>query len=79
MAQWGLHSKNNHLSIFNLFILYFWHKVSKVGISALTRVQQRQMDEDPREDIAVNCVHPGYVRTDLTQQLGDKSIEEGIH
>lgn len=35
--------------------------VSKVGISALTRIQQRQFDQDTREDVTVNCVHPGYV------------------
>ena len=47
----------------------FWpnegYIVSKVGISALTRVQQRQFDQDQRQDLTVNCVHPGYVRSIL--------------
>lgn len=40
--------------------------VSKVGVSALTRIQQRAFDADPREDLVVNCAHPGYVDTDMT-------------
>jgi carbonyl reductase 1 len=52
-------------------------KVSKVGISALTRIHQRQFDQDPREDLTVNCVHPGYVVTDATYQKGEKTIQEG--
>ncbi|KAK4011557.1 hypothetical protein OUZ56_020675 [Daphnia magna] len=51
--------------------------VSKVGISALTRIHQRQFDQDLREDLAVNCVHPGYVITDATFQKGEKTIQEG--
>ena len=44
--------------------------VSKIGWSALSRIQQRMMDEDPREDIVVNHVHPGYVDTDMTSHKG---------
>lgn len=51
--------------------------VSKVGVSALTFIQQRQLDEDPREDLVINCVHPGYVDTDMTSHLGPLTIEEG--
>ena len=41
--------------------------VSKVGVSALTRIQQRQFDQDSsREDIIINHVHPGIVDTDMT-------------
>ena len=39
--------------------------VSKVGVSALTRIQQRAFDSDSREDLAVNSCHPGYVDTDM--------------
>jgi hypothetical protein len=36
------------------------YQVSKVGVSALSIIQQRTLDaERPREDIAVNHVHPG--------------------
>jgi len=50
---------------------------SKVGLSALSRVQQRVLDNDPREDIVVNHIHPGYVDTDMTSHKGPLSIEEG--
>ena len=46
-------------------------------MSALTRIQQRQFDQDSREDLIVNCVHPGYVDTDMTQHKGPLKIEEG--
>ena len=44
--------------------------VSKVGLSALTRIQQREMATDPRPDIAINHVHPGLVDTDMTGHAG---------
>ncbi|KAG0723539.1 Carbonyl reductase [NADPH] 1 [Chionoecetes opilio] len=40
--------------------------VSKVGVSALTGIQQRALDSDPRPDLVVNSCHPGYVDTDMT-------------
>ena len=40
--------------------------VSKVGVSALTRIQHRAFLADSREDIVVNSCHPGYVDTDMT-------------
>merc|ERR1719244_817333 len=51
--------------------------VSKIGQSALTRIQQRAFDADPREDLVVNCSHPGYVDTDMTSHKGPLTIEEG--
>ena len=52
--------------------------VSKVGLSALTRIQQREINKDPfRQDIAINHVHPGYVDTDLTSGKGTLSQDEG--
>lgn len=51
--------------------------VSKVGLSALSRIQQRAFDEDSREDIIVNHVHPGYVDTDMTSHKGHFTIEQG--
>jgi len=40
--------------------------VSKVGLSALTRVQQRKMDQTGKiNDIVVSHVHPGFVDTDM--------------
>lgn len=52
--------------------------VSKVGVSALTRIQQRMLDsETPQRNISVNSVHPGYVDTDMTSHHGVLTIEDG--
>lgn len=41
-------------------------------------IQQKEFDErSPNRNISVNCVHPGYVDTDLTAHLGVLTIEEG--
>lgn len=49
--------------------------VSKVGVSALTIIQQREFDRDSREDLIVNSVHPGYVDTDKTNYNGPFTIK----
>ena len=50
--------------------------VSKILLSALTRVQQRQFNRE--DDIVVNHIHPGFVDTDLsfglTQGLLDGAL-----
>jgi len=52
--------------------------VSKVGWSALSRIQQREMDKDmTRSDIVINHVHPGYVATDMSSQKGQLSTDIG--
>ena len=48
---------------------------SKMGLSALSRIQQREMGQDKREDIVVNHVHPGYVDTDMTRGQGPGGLE----
>lgn len=54
------------------------YNVSKVGVSALTFIQQRTLDrEQPDKAIEVNCAHPGYVDTDMTSHKGPLTIEEG--
>uniref|UniRef100_A0A646QFS3 carbonyl reductase (NADPH) n=1 Tax=Hemiscolopendra marginata TaxID=943146 RepID=A0A646QFS3_9MYRI len=53
------------------------YSVSKVGVTALTIIQQRQFNKDPREDIIVNAVHPGYVDTDMTSHKGPLTPEQG--
>ena len=50
---------------------------SKVGLSTLSRIQQRQFLSDPRKDIVLNHVHPGYINTDMSNFKGEKSPEEG--
>ena len=51
---------------------------SKVGLSALTRIQQRELMKDERQDIAINHVHPGLVATDMTSQLPSEYRELAI-
>jgi len=54
------------------------YNVSKVGLSALTRIQQREIDATrPCQDILINSCHPGYVNTDMTSHQGPLSIAEG--
>ncbi|XP_054163233.1 carbonyl reductase [NADPH] 3-like [Oppia nitens] len=54
------------------------YAVSKVAVTALTFIQQRQLNADKsREDIVVNAVHPGYVDTDMTRHKGVLTPEQG--
>lgn len=53
------------------------YAVSKVGVSALTFIQQKDFDADTRSGIVVNAVHPGYVDTDMTSHKGPLTIEQG--
>ncbi|XP_046974062.1 carbonyl reductase [NADPH] 3-like [Vanessa cardui] len=50
------------------------YNVSKVGLTALTKIQQRLLND---KDIKVNAVHPGYVDTDMTSHSGPLTIDEG--
>eukprot|EP00092_Neocalanus_flemingeri_P062861 GFUD01075928.1.p1 GENE.GFUD01075928.1~~GFUD01075928.1.p1 ORF type:complete len:296 (+),score=89.31 GFUD01075928.1:63-950(+) len=54
------------------------YKVSKVGVSALTIIQQMELDrERAGEDLVINHAHPGYVDTDMTSHKGQRTVEEG--
>ncbi|KAI3800715.1 hypothetical protein L1987_28809 [Smallanthus sonchifolius] len=48
------------------------YKVSKAALNAYTRLTAKKF-----ENILVNCVHPGYVITDMTRQTGFITVEEG--
>jgi len=50
---------------------------SKVGVTLMSFVQQKELDKDPREDIIVNACCPGYVDTDMSSHKGPKTIDEG--
>jgi len=50
--------------------------VSKVGATALTRIQQREANKG-NKNLYINCVHPGYVNTDMTRGKGPLTVEEG--
>jgi carbonyl reductase 1 len=52
------------------------YKVSKVAMSALTFVQQKEFIEQ-KKNISINCVHPGFVKTDMTKDMGDFMPERG--
>jgi carbonyl reductase 1 len=52
--------------------------VSKILVTALTFAQQREFDRDPDKDIVVNAVHPGYVKTDMTEYEGIFTPEESL-
>ncbi|CAG0898615.1 unnamed protein product [Darwinula stevensoni] len=51
--------------------------VSKVGVSALSRIQQREFLQDSRVDLVVNHVHPGYVDTDMSSHKGPLTVQQG--
>ncbi|KAJ0797273.1 putative (+)-neomenthol dehydrogenase [Helianthus annuus] len=48
------------------------YKVSKAALNAYTRLMARKY-----KNILVNCVHPGYVITDMTYQTGIITVDEG--
>ncbi|PWA35481.1 glucose/ribitol dehydrogenase [Artemisia annua] len=48
------------------------YRVSKIALNAYTRLMARKF-----KNIIVNCVHPGYVVTDMTSQTGYMTVEEG--
>jgi len=49
--------------------------MSKVGVSVMTFIQQRQLNS--KDDIIVNACCPGYVDTDMTSHKGHKTINQG--
>ena len=50
---------------------------SKVGTTALAKVQARQFAASGKEDILVNACCPGYCKTDMTSQRGGQHADEG--
>uniref|UniRef100_A0A131XVV1 carbonyl reductase (NADPH) n=1 Tax=Ixodes ricinus TaxID=34613 RepID=A0A131XVV1_IXORI len=53
------------------------YNVSKVGVTVLTFIQQRDFNGDSREDLVVNAVHPGYVTTDMSSHRGLLTPDQG--
>ena len=51
------------------FIAY---KVSKALLNAYSRILAKE-----HPSLCVNCVHPGFVQTDMSFQVGDLTVEEG--
>lgn len=50
---------------------------SKIGLTALSKIQARALTTDPREDILLNACCPGWVRTDMAGPKAPKSPDEG--
>jgi len=50
------------------------YSVSKVAVTALTFIQDREYGP---KGISINCVHPGYVDTDMTSHKGPFTVERG--
>ena len=50
--------------------------MSKVGVTAATKVQQRLFNKDSRADLIVNCCCPGLVSTNMSSYRG-KPVDEG--
>ena len=48
------------------------YRVSKIAVSALTRLQQKKIDRD----ISINSLNPGFVRTDMTKNAGHLNTDE---
>lgn len=46
--------------------------VSKVALTALTRVQQKQVGRG----ISINSIYPGFVKTDMTRNCGFLDVDE---
>ncbi|CAL1541211.1 unnamed protein product [Lymnaea stagnalis] len=51
---------------------------SKIGLTVMSYIHQRELDRRGADDIIVNACTPGYVSTDMTQHKGTLTIEEGI-
>lgn len=52
--------------------------VTKIGVAKLSFLQHLALSHDQmKEDLVVNCVHPGYVNTDMSSGKGPLTVEQG--
>jgi (+)-neomenthol dehydrogenase len=49
------------------------YKVSKALVNAYSRILAKD-----HPSLCINCVHPGYVQTDMNFHAGDLPVEEGV-
>uniref|UniRef100_A0A0D6QUS6 Uncharacterized protein n=1 Tax=Araucaria cunninghamii TaxID=56994 RepID=A0A0D6QUS6_ARACU len=54
------------------------YALSKIAVNAYTRLVARDFGRHPEHhhEVYVNCVHPGFVKTDMTDQEGDLTAAE---
>lgn len=48
------------------------YSISKATVNAYTRILAKKY-----KNMCINCVHPGYVNTDINWHTGTLSLEEG--
>ena len=48
------------------------YSISKASLNAYTRILAKKFP-----NMCINCVHPGYVKTDINWNTGILSVEEG--
>jgi len=54
-----------------------FYGVSKLGVTLLSQIQQRELDRSPKNDILVNAVCPGFCTTRLCNDRGPRSPADG--
>ncbi|XP_059661749.1 salutaridine reductase-like isoform X3 [Cornus florida] len=73
ILQWFLQDfKENKLQANGWPLIAPAYRLSKAAINAYTRLVARKFP-----DFRVNCVHPGYVKTDMTGNMGNLTPDEG--
>ncbi|KAH9513993.1 Carbonyl reductase [NADPH] 3 [Bulinus truncatus] len=51
--------------------------MSKIGVTVMSMIQQRELDRSRADDVIVNACCPGYVDTDLNSHQGTLTVDEG--
>jgi len=51
--------------------------MSKLAVSFMTQIHQREIDEKENKNILINSCCPGYVDTDMSSHKGPLTVEEG--
>ncbi|WMV07867.1 hypothetical protein MTR67_001252 [Solanum verrucosum] len=64
--------KQDSLEVNGLQMMLPTYSVSKVSLNAHTQILARRYPK-----ICINCVHPGFVNTDITWHTGTMPVEEG--
>ncbi|XP_059664080.1 salutaridine reductase-like [Cornus florida] len=73
ILQWFIRDfKENKLQANRWPLIAPAYNISKAAINAYTRLVARKFT-----DFRVNCVHPGYVKTDMNGSMGNLTPEEG--